>query len=106
MDAWQKPNPSLSRFLVFRPKEKPDILVCSVLVVQASTKEAIGLDPALEKLNQYAAKDAEYQKVLDAVRTHKKLSQLPRNHPAQDYKSHWDAMSVEPALHSLMLYQG
>ena len=93
---------------MFRPKEKPDILVCSVLVGQASTEEATGcsLDPALEKLNQYAAKDAENQKVLDAVKTHKKLSQLPREHLAQDYKSHWDAMSVEPALHSLMLYQG
>ena len=73
---------ALSRCLVFRPKEKPDILVCSVMVYQASTKEAIGLDPTLEKLNQYAAKDAKYQKVLDAVKTHKKLSQLPREHPA------------------------
>ena len=99
---------ALSRFPVFKPEEKPDILVCSVLVRQASTEEttSCSLDPALEKLNQYAAKDAEYQMVLNAVKTHKKLGQLPRDHPAQDYRSHWDAMSVEPGLPKLMLYHG
>ena len=52
---------ALSRLPVFKSEEKPDILVCTVLVGQATTKET--LDPALKKLVKYATENAEYQKV-------------------------------------------
>ena len=95
---------ALSRFPVFRSEEEPDILVCTVLVNKATTKES--LDPALEKLVKHATENAEYQKVLVAVKEHKKLDALPSNHPAQALRSYWDAMAVEPELPNLILYHG
>ena len=95
---------ALSRFPVFKSEEKPDILVCTVLVGQATTKET--LDPALEKLVKYATENAEYQKVWVAVKEHKELDLLPSNHPEQAFKSYWDAMAVEPELPNLIHYHG
>ena len=99
---------ALSRSPVFKADEEPDILVCTVLVNRAGTDDQANhtADPALEKLIKHATEDPDYQKVWAAVRECRELNLLPSNHPAQAYKSYWDAMAVELELPNLVLYHG
>ena len=40
-------------------------------------------------------KDYNYQKVVTALREWRKLKDLPKTHPAQEFKSQWDAMAAD-----------
>ena len=55
------------------------------MVGRESTEEAIERDPAIERLAEHATNDKDYQKVFKAVKDHKKLADLPRDHPAYAY---------------------
>ena len=84
----------LSRAPVFKPEENQDILPCSVLVVKEDASEET-IDPAIKRLIEQAGEDTNYQKVYEAIQAHKRLDSLSKDHPAQDYKSYWHAMSTE-----------
>ena len=45
------------------------------------------------------------QKVVDVLRDWKALKDLPKDHPAQNYRSQWDAMSIEDT-YGFLLYHG
>ena len=94
---------ALSRAPVFQPEENQDILACSVLVAKEDASEET-IDPAFKRLIEQAEEDTNYQKVYEAVRAHKRLDSLPKDHPAQDYKSYWHAMSIEQALPKIIMY--
>ena len=64
------------------------------------------IDPTIKRLIEQAEEDTNYQKVYEAIRAHKRLDSLPRDHPAQNYKSYWHAMSTEQALPKLIMYHG
>ena len=96
---------ALSRAPVFQPEEIQDILACSVLVAKENASEET-IDPAIKHLIEQAEEDTNYQKVYEAVRAHKRLDSLPKDHPAQDYKSYWHAMSTEQVLQKLIMYHG
>ena len=70
---------------MFQPEEIQDILACSVLVAKENASEET-IDPAIKHLIEQAEEDTNYQKVYEAVRAHKRLDSLPKEHPAQDYK--------------------
>ena len=88
---------ALSRSPVFGAEDYGDILVQKIF-------EAV-LDPALEELSDDAENDTDYQKVVKVLREWKALKDLPRDHPAQGYKSQWDAMFVEDT-YGFLLYHG
>ena len=96
---------ALSRAPVFKPEENQDILTCSVLVTKEEASEE-SIDPAIKRLIKQAEEDTNYQKVYEAIQAHKMLDSLPKDHPAQDYKSYWHAMSTEQALPKLNIYPG
>ena len=93
---------ALSRAPVFKPEENQDILAYSVLVAKEDASEEI--DPAIKRLIEQAEEDTNYQKVYEAIQAHKMLDSLPKDHPAQDYKSYWHAMSTEQVLQKLIMY--
>ena len=62
--------------------------------------------PTIKRLIKQADEDTNYQKVYEAIRAHKRLESLPKDQPAQDYKSYWHAMSTEQALPKLNIYPG
>ena len=93
---------ALSRAPVFKPEENQDILAYSVLVAKEDASEEI--DPAIKRLIEQAEEDTNYQKVYEAVQAHKRLDSLPKDHPAQDHKSYWHAMSTEQVLQKLIMY--
>ena len=97
---------ALSRFPVFKPEEDQDVLVCSVLVGREPMEDAIERDPAIERLAKHATNDEDYQKVFMAIKDHKKLTDLPKDHPAHQYRSYWHALSIEQALPRLVIYHG
>ena len=98
---------ALSRCPVFQPEDQDDVLVCSVLVGRGNvTEEATEPDPALKRLVQHTTNDKDYQKVYMAVKDHKKLNDLPKDHPALHYRSYWHAMSLEQTLPRLVFYHG
>ena len=70
---------------MFQPEEIQDILACSVLVANKDASEET-IDPAIKRLIEQAEEDTNYQTVYEAVRAHKRLDSLPKEHPAQDYK--------------------
>ena len=88
---------ALSRSPVFGAEDHGDILVQKIF-------ETV-LDPALKELSDDAKADTDYQKVVDVLRDWKALKDLPKDHPAQRYKSQWDAMSIEDA-YGFLLYHG
>ena len=63
---------------VFKADEKPDILVCTVLVNRADTDDEANhtADPALERLTKHAAEDPDYHKVWAAVQERRELNLL------------------------------
>ena len=78
---------ALSRAPVFQPEENQDILACSILVDSEDASEKT-IDPAIKHLMEQAEEDKNYQTVYEAVWAHKRLDSLPKDHPAQDYKSY------------------
>ena len=64
------------------------------------------LDPALERLTKHAVNDTAYQKVHEAVKGCKTPHNLLTSHPAQVFKSQWEALSTDLALPQLLLYHG
>ena len=94
---------ALSRAPVFQPEENQDILACSVLVSKEEASEET-IDPAIKQLIEQAEEDTNYQKVYEAIQAHKRLDSLPKDHPAQDYKSYWHAMSTEQLLPKPIMY--
>ena len=88
---------ALSRSPVFAAENHADILVCKIF-------ETI-LDPALEELSVRAKADIQYQAVVDVLKSWKPLKFFPKDHPAQNYKSQWDAMSLEDT-YGFLLYHG
>ena len=96
---------ALSRAPVFQPEENQDILACSVLVTNEDASEET-IDPAIKRLMEQVEEDTNYQEVYEAVPAHKSLDSLPKDQPAQDYKSYWHAMSTEQVLQKLIIYHG
>ena len=93
---------ALSSYPLFPPDDEDDVLVCSIWVARGEvTEEETESDPALERLIEHATNDEDYQKVYLAVKNHKKLNELPKDHPAQHYRSYWHAMSLEQTLPKL-----
>ena len=88
---------ALSRSPVFQAEDHADILICKIF-------EAV-LDPALKQLSDHAKADIDYQRVVDVLSNWKTLKSLPTDHPAQNYKSQWDAMSFEDT-YGFLLYHG
>ena len=95
---------ALSRAPVFPPEEEKDILVCTVHAVRATNDEALK-DPALEHLIKLSQEDQEYQSIYKTFKAHKELHKLPKGHPAPQWKMYWDALSTEPEMPGLILYQ-
>ena len=62
--------------------------------------------PLMETLRKHAIADQEYVKVHDAIKDKKDCGVLPGHHPAQKFKSYWDALTIEPTLPGLVLYHG
>ena len=83
----------LSRTPVFAAEDHTDILIRKVM-------EDV-LYPALKELMAHTASDAEYQTVVETLSKGKAkdelvaIKDLHRDHPAQKYKSQWDAMAVD-----------
>ena len=96
---------ALSRAPVFQSEENQNILACNILVAKKDASEET-IDPAIKCLIEQAEEDTNYQTVYEAVRAHKRLDSLPRDHPAQDYKSYWHAMYIEQVLPSLSCIMG
>ena len=69
-------------------------------------QEVVQTDLALETLKKHAIADQEYVKVHDAIKDKKDCGVLPGHHPAQKFKSYWDALTIEPTLPGLVLYHG
>ena len=93
---------------MFEPEETQDILVCAALETHGGSRiegEPV-LDPALERLTKHAVNDTAYQKVHEAVKGCKTPHNLPTSHPAQAFKSQWDALSTDLTLAHLLLYHG
>ena len=90
---------------MFQPEENQDILACSVLVAKKEASEET-IDPAIKRLIEQAEEDTNYQKVYEAIQAHKRLDSLPRDHPAQNYKSYWHPMSTEQPLPKHIMYHG
>ena len=98
---------TLSRYPVFPPNDEDDVLVCSIWVARGKvTEEETESDPALERLIEHATNEEDYQKVYLAVKNRKKLNELPKDYPAQHYRSYWHAMSLEQTLPKLVFYHG
>ena len=93
---------------MFEAKETQDILVCAALETHGGSRiegEPV-LDPALERLTKHAVNDTAYQKVHEAVKGCKTPHNLLTSHPAQVFKSQWEALSTDLALPQLLLYHG
>ena len=90
---------------MFQPEENQDILACSILVDSEDASEKT-IDPAIKHLMEQAEEDKNYQTVYEAVWAHKRLDSLPKDHPAQDYRSYWHAISNEQVLTKLIMYHG
>ena len=69
-------------------------------------QEVVQTDLALETLKKHAIANQEYVKVTDAIKDKKYCGVLPGHHPAQKFKSYWDALTIEPTLPGLVLYHG
>ena len=89
---------------MFPPEEEMDILVCTVHAVRATNDEALK-DPALEHLIKLSQEDQEYQSIYKTFKAHKELHKLTKGHPAPQWKMYWDALSTEPEMPGLILYQ-
>ena len=79
---------ALSRAPVFSPPENEMISVNSI----ASRKKA--LDPALQSYFDAASDDEAYRSIVLALLGGKSPSVLPPGHPARQYRSLWDDLSV------------
>ena len=90
---------ALSRAPVFDPDEEEtiDVIIHHIMVEEVQT------DLALKKLSEATADDATYQEIMKAIRGHKILKDLPKDHPGQAFKQQWEALSVDET-HGLLLY--
>ena len=50
--------------------------------------------------------DSAYQQVYEAIKGNRDIVKLPTTHPAQKFRSQWDALSTEETLPHLILYHG
>jgi len=89
---------ALSRAPVFDPPERELLDDAS-----AVTTMALSSDPALVKLSKAAEEDESYQQIIEAFRSNKHPKNLPPGHPARQFKSYWDEISLK---NNLLLYQG
>ena len=107
---------ALSRAPVFEPdaEDNVDVLVQVLKVgVNILTHEGVGVnkltneevDPALKEMIKEAENDEDYQSVVKALVEGRKLSKLPKDHPAQAFKRQWDALSFQDQF-GLLLYHG
>ena len=96
---------AFSRAPVFKPEENQDILACRILVAKEDASVET-IDPVIKRLIKQAEEDTYYQKVYEAVQVHNRLDSLPKDHPAQNYKSYWHAISTEQLLPKLIMYHG
>ena len=78
---------ALSRAPVFDPPEAEEISTHAVHTKLAS-------DPCLQFLYEDAAKDKQYQSIVKALIDGKTPSCLPPGHPAHQFRSLWDDLSV------------
>jgi len=79
---------ALSRAPVFSPPEDEvnaaDVKVCFLGIE----------DPALTELIDIAAADQDYQKIITALKSEKRLASLPSDHPARAFKNFWSELSI------------
>ena len=79
---------TLSRSPVFAAPDHKDIIIRQVTE-----------DAALEEMSKIAAADKDYQEVVTTVRRRqydeKKIRNLHKSHPANQYRSQWDSMTVD-----------
>ena len=82
---------TLSRNPVFAAPDHKDIIIRQVTEVME--------DAALEEMSKIAAADTDYQEVVATIRGRqydgKKIRNLHKSHPAQQYRSQWDSMTVD-----------
>ena len=75
-----------------------DALTRSSLFAAPDRKEDIE-DAAMAEISQIAAEDKDYQEVVTTLRSGpynaKKIKNLHKSHPAQQYHSWWDSLAVE-----------
>ena len=89
------------------PNEHQDILACSVPVAHASlVDQEATVNEAINALGEDAKSEEEYHDTYVALKSRKKLIDLPQGHLAQKYKESWAFMAVEPDMPNLMLYMG
>jgi hypothetical protein len=77
---------ALSRNPVFMAKNHDDIIIRKVAEMVP--------DPALESVNKHAEEDEDYQEVVDAIKRGAHVKKLHKLHPAQQYRSIWEEISV------------
>jgi hypothetical protein len=82
---------TLSRNPVFAAPDHKDIIIRQVTEVIE--------DEALEEMSKIAAADKDYQEVVTTIRGRlydgKKIKNIHKSHPANQYRSQWDFMAVE-----------
>ena len=79
---------ALSRAPVFSPPE------AEVININVSLANKLASDPALQMFFDAAVKDFDYSSVINAIVDGKHPSTLPPNHPARNFRSIWDDLSV------------
>ena len=79
---------ALSRSPVFSPPE------AEVININVSLANKLASDPALQMFFDAAVKDFDYSSVINAIVDGKHPSTLPPNHPARNFRSIWDDLSV------------
>ena len=77
---------ALSRNPVFMAKNHDNIIIRKVAEMVP--------DPALESVSKHAEEDKDYQEVVDAVKRGIHVKKLHKSHPAQQYRSLWEEISV------------
>jgi len=84
---------ALSRFPVFAPPEEAESEVTEV-----NACVTLADDPSFAELIQVANKDSDYQMIIAALKSGKRLATFPTNHPARAYKNFWDEISLHDDL--------
>ena len=82
---------ALSRAPVFSPPENHEVEAGQEAAAIHSVTTA---DPLLQELADDAAKDEEYQALLQAVQQRTSIRDMPETHPARQFKSVWDDLSI------------
>ena len=101
---------ALSRNPLFKPMSKEDDPIDDLQKTRRTyTKyqhQYAREDPKLRNMFE-SAKDKDYQQVVEAIRQHKDIKKLPKDHPAREYEKFQDKISIiDSKENPLMVFNG